>query len=613
MAMITFANISRLSIWLLASLGLATCVLAIWRERRSRLQLLRLFGDPDRGRVEISVDRRKRRWRGLLRFAALVCAWLALLRPQLGNRPRPSTHRPRDLALAIQVNPAAREQAPPRQPLAEARNLARQIVGSRTQDRFALVSFAGAAFLECPLTRDRAILHELIDDLSPESMPIPGANLSAALETAAAALAANPGGHRAIILIGDESLPESPPHYAAAPGNIPVFQVALTSRNQSFLAESAAGLQIRTADRRQALARLLPAIEALVPTEIETADRQPVERYQIPLAIAILCLLGSLSIDDRKNAMPRRRVRSVATVVLLLLSVASIAPAAPPTRNAPSSAETAEPEPVSSWARQDGIWRRELLQARSELNRATTPEASATLYYNIGRLHQFMDELPEAAHAYRMAIARFGADQELRARSLWNLAAVEHLQARQTFANDLERAAEQLAAAQKIYLEALKIVGDQPGLVRNYELLLREQQLLELFLTAQASGRDEREQENAFPASPSEGSTPPNRREVDTPPPEPPEDRAGEPGESPGDAPAAAADPEPEPEPGGDPEEFAEWPEELRDPGLSEEEQAAAAVRLMRQMEQDFRAFRRRQFLRQLDHDRQPSVRSVQE
>jgi Ca-activated chloride channel family protein len=55
-------------------------------------------------------------------------------------------------------------------------------------DRLALLTFAGTAFIEVPLTNDYGMIHQFINELDPSLIPVPGTNISEALNKSLTAL-----------------------------------------------------------------------------------------------------------------------------------------------------------------------------------------------------------------------------------------------------------------------------------------------------------------------------------------------------------------------------------------------------------------------------------------
>jgi Ca-activated chloride channel family protein len=70
-------------------------------------------------------------------------------------------------------------------------------------DRIGLVAFAGAAFIQCPLTLDYAALEMFLGALQPDLIPVPGTDLGAAIETGITAFDEESATDKVIVLITD--------------------------------------------------------------------------------------------------------------------------------------------------------------------------------------------------------------------------------------------------------------------------------------------------------------------------------------------------------------------------------------------------------------------------
>jgi Ca-activated chloride channel family protein len=163
---------------------------------------------------------------------ALALIALALARPQWNPTPREVTRHGRDVVFLIDVSRSmlARDLAPDR--LGRAKVWVGDLVGSIEGDRVALVAFAGAAVVKCPLTLDHAFFALTLAELSPESVPVGGTNIGDAIRKVMADVFAidpdAPTSHRDIILITDgEDQQSLPVDAAAAAGRAGVRIIAL--------------------------------------------------------------------------------------------------------------------------------------------------------------------------------------------------------------------------------------------------------------------------------------------------------------------------------------------------------------------------------------------------
>lgn len=111
----------------------------------------------------------------------LVC--LSIARPKEAGQARPAKARGIDVVMALDVSKSmlAQDVRPSRleRAKAELALMAERLRGHRV----AIVAFAGAAFVQCPLTTDVDAVKLFLRALDPKDMPIPGTSLSRALST----------------------------------------------------------------------------------------------------------------------------------------------------------------------------------------------------------------------------------------------------------------------------------------------------------------------------------------------------------------------------------------------------------------------------------------------
>jgi len=115
-----------------------------------------------------------------LGFALLI---LSAARPQEAGQARPAKARGVDVVLALDISRSmlAQDVRPSRLERAKAELGA--MLDRLRGHRVALVAFAGAAFVQCPLTTDVDAAKLFLRALDPREMPIPGTSLSRALST----------------------------------------------------------------------------------------------------------------------------------------------------------------------------------------------------------------------------------------------------------------------------------------------------------------------------------------------------------------------------------------------------------------------------------------------
>ncbi len=187
---------------LLVVLFAASLVLASVRRARAT----KVFGDPRLVTHLETFDASGRRaLKGVLLVVALVCAFLALARPQWGRGTKlvPATNLDVVIVLDYSKSMYARDVAPSRiaRAKAEIAKLVRELPGAR----FGAVAFAGEP-MSFPLTSDSAAIAQFFRQLEPNDMPVGGTAIGRALERAREVLARDPKSKdhvRVIVLVTD--------------------------------------------------------------------------------------------------------------------------------------------------------------------------------------------------------------------------------------------------------------------------------------------------------------------------------------------------------------------------------------------------------------------------
>jgi len=339
-------------LWLLAALPLLGAA-TWWAAARRRRALRRFAGGEDflpRFDVEVSVHRRVAKQ--LLLHAGLAALVVAAARPQWGTRLEPVTRRGVDVVVVLDhsLSMAADDLPPSR--LARARHEVDSLLGELSGDRVALVTFAGEATLLCPLTLDHAAVRLFLDTVEAETVQVPGTALAEALRLGLATLgdSPEPGGERgrAIVLLTDGEDHEGGVDevieeikragvavYAIGCGTtrgspIPVSdesglrtgykkdregRVVTTRLDESILellALDTGGRYHRATASEVEVGEIAQALSGMDAHEFGAVLRARYEeRFQVPLALAVLALVADTLLGDRRR---RRNGRHTAEV-----------------------------------------------------------------------------------------------------------------------------------------------------------------------------------------------------------------------------------------------------------------------------------------------------------
>ena len=336
-------------LWLLGILPLVAGAFA-WSHRRGRALLAKIVAPRLREQLAGSVSPFRRAARAVLLLGAFAFAILALAQPRLGFIERETKQKGRDVIVAVDTSRSmlATDFSPTR--LARAKLFTQDLVRLLGGDRVGLVAFAGSAFLQAPLTLDQNAIINSLGELDTTVIPKGGTNIAAAIATAREAFGKAEGNTRALVILtdGEELAADgiAAAKQAEAEG-IRIFTVGIGSPEGSLipirtedgrpdfvrdeagnpvtskldgarLSEIAAAtggfyLPIGPEAAREVFQKGIEPIE-LAETGVFSA-RQPIERFQWPLAAATLCLALSLLPGDR-----RRRSAKAAAALLLALS-----------------------------------------------------------------------------------------------------------------------------------------------------------------------------------------------------------------------------------------------------------------------------------------------------
>ncbi len=297
--------------------------------------------------------------------AAMVFVFIAMARPQWGTHEETVKVSGMDIMLALDVSNSMEVEDVIPSRLKKAKHWVRGFAEQLRGDRLGLVAFAASAYVACPLTTDIDYVLATLEIMSPKMILNQGTDLKAALETARRSLeraAEDTGGDpnktgsrdaatQAILLITDGENQEEPALAEAQKlrdagiklfvlgvgtekgGPIPVRDDQGTQRG---FKRDHSGQPIISRYNPEELTKLAAAgggkyfnitegeDEALtILTELGSANRSEFaersflvyeDRFQYPLAIAILLLLIELAIPARAMA---------ALAAIALLSVAS--------------------------------------------------------------------------------------------------------------------------------------------------------------------------------------------------------------------------------------------------------------------------------------------------
>ncbi len=138
----------------------------------------------------------------VFRIIALSLMIIALARPQSTNRWQSVTSEGIDIVMAMDISGSMRAMDLKPNRLEAAKEMGIEFVNSRPNDRFGLVVFASESFTQCPLTTDRAVVTNFMNDLK-FGMVEDGTAIGMGLATAVNRLKDSKAKSKVIILLTD--------------------------------------------------------------------------------------------------------------------------------------------------------------------------------------------------------------------------------------------------------------------------------------------------------------------------------------------------------------------------------------------------------------------------
>jgi Ca-activated chloride channel family protein len=297
----------------------------------------------------------------ILRLGVLAALVVALAGPRWGFKWQEVRREGIDLIVAVDTSRSmlATDVAPNR--LERAKLAVLDVLPRLRGDRVGLVPFAGAAFLECPLTLDYTAFSRSLRGLTANTIPLGGTDLAQATEVALDAFESGESRYQALILITDgedhaDRVLEAAETAAArgikiytvgigtAEGELiplggdkgggylkdrkgQVIKSRLDEETLGLIAATTGGAYAKGVGPSLGLDRVFDEhIATMERREISSKlERRHEQRFQIPLAVALALLFIEIALSRKRAA-----AAAVATIALLSSAIAPAAHAADP-------------------------------------------------------------------------------------------------------------------------------------------------------------------------------------------------------------------------------------------------------------------------------------------
>lgn len=171
--------------------------------KQYRQKIFSKLGEREILEPELSPQIKYFKWKSILFLLGFLFCILALINPQFGKQTEKVQSSNVDIFIALDVSTSmlAEDIQPNR--LQRAQLWIKQFTERFPSERIGLISFAGNAYLQSPLTTDIATIQLISTTLTPQSIGTQGTSLAAAINQAYDVMQDQNGNHKVLILITD--------------------------------------------------------------------------------------------------------------------------------------------------------------------------------------------------------------------------------------------------------------------------------------------------------------------------------------------------------------------------------------------------------------------------
>ena len=355
-------------LWLITGFGVCIALSLVIRvlHTRRKTELAKFAAHKLLSRLTKNISSRKRRIKNILIIGAVFMCFAALARPQYGFKWVEVKRKGIDILFALDTSKSmlAEDVKPYR--LERAHYAILDFVQQLEGDRVGLMPFAGSAFLLCPLTLDYNAFEHSLSAVTTDIIPQGGTDIAAVINRAATTLN-NGANYKILILITDGENLQGDVLKAATDGaakGLTIYTVGvgtgegeliplpeggfvkdrqgkfitskLDEQTLGQIAEKSGGLYVPLGNSGEGLETVYQQKLALIPKE-ELAERRkkvPLERFEYPLALAIILLICDFLLGERKSqrslspplikSVSRRVRRKTSLLFLALLLTAGL-------------------------------------------------------------------------------------------------------------------------------------------------------------------------------------------------------------------------------------------------------------------------------------------------
>ena len=315
-------------------------LLLAWLQRRAavkrRQQLAQIASPRFIKELAASHSPARRRFKEFLLLLAFVCAGLALARPQWGELKSSGQFLGEDVVFVLDSSYSMLSTDVRPNRLQRAKLAISDFVRTHGRGRVGLITFAGSAFLNCPLTLDYDAFENALAAVDEKTIPLPGTDIGRALQEANRAMEKDRRRKLVVLLTDGEDLEKGGIAAAKMLGTkgVVVFTVGVGSpagseiqmlnpAGQLELVRDIKGDAVRSRLDEKTLAAIAAATGgnyyplgqigeglAKVRAAVETLDRSAelkrarsrgIDRFYWPVAVLLVLLVGESLIGTRRR------------------------------------------------------------------------------------------------------------------------------------------------------------------------------------------------------------------------------------------------------------------------------------------------------------------------
>ena len=178
-------------------------LLFLYNRKRDENKLLKL-GEPLKvKKLRVGTSNKLSGVKQWLLLAALSLIIIALSRPQMGTRLKTDYKNGIEIVIALDVSNSmlAQDVSPTR--LDKAKSLISLLCDRLKNNKFALVVFAGNAYLQVPMSADNVSIKMFLDAVSPGMITTQGTSLAQAIDISVCSFSDQKDVKRAVVVITD--------------------------------------------------------------------------------------------------------------------------------------------------------------------------------------------------------------------------------------------------------------------------------------------------------------------------------------------------------------------------------------------------------------------------